>query len=51
MTDLVIEIYDEIISFLLLHILGRHQFVNNELIIKAGLVDKRKVSFHIKNLL
>ena len=24
----------------------RHKFVNNELIVKTGLVDKRKVSLH-----
>ena len=27
------------------HLLCRHKFVNNELIVKTGLVDKRKVLF------
>ena len=32
-----------------LHFFLRHQFVNNELIVKCGLIDKRKVGLHIKD--
>ena len=35
----------ERVEFFLLQF--RHQFINNELIVKCGLVDKRKVQTHV----